>query len=102
MRPAAIAFGAGFALCVGANLALGLDGGLTGWLLGTAILALPFVLLGLYAFSGLLRGRALKLAWFVQALLTVLAGHEAAGSSSSTAAIVFIVPLVAGPATAAP
>jgi hypothetical protein len=63
-------------------------------------LALPFALVGFYALVGLLRGRALRLAWFVQALLTLLAWHEVAGSSSSTAAIVFIVPLLAGPAIA--
>ena len=100
LRRAAIAFGAGFALCIGANLAFDLDGGATVSLLGIVFAALPFALLGFYALVGLLRGRALRLAWLVQALLTLLAWHEAAGSSSSTAAIVFIVPLLAGPAIA--
>jgi hypothetical protein len=68
--------------------------------LGDLFLALPFALLGVYAFAGLLRGRALRLAWFVQALLTVLAWHEAADGSHSTAAVVFVVPLIGGPVIA--
>jgi hypothetical protein len=74
-----------------------------GWafsVLGDLFLALPFALLGVYAFAGLLRGRALRLAWFVQALLTVLAWHEAADTSHSTAAVVFVVPLIGGPVIA--
>jgi hypothetical protein len=94
LRRAAIAFGAGLALCIGASLALDLSA------LGAVLLTLPFALIGFYALVGLLRGRALRLVWFVQALLTLLAWHESAGSSSSTEAIVFIVPLLAGPAVA--
>ena len=81
-------------LCGGASLALGLS------LLGAVLLALPFALIAIYALVGLLRGRALRLVWFVQALLTLLAWHESSGSSSSTEAIVFVVPLLAGPAIA--
>ena len=97
MRRAAIAFGAGFVLCVGANLAFDLDGSVEFSVLGDLFLALPFALIGFYALFGLLRGRALRLAWFVQAGLTLLAWHEAAGSSESTAAVVFVVPFVGGP-----
>ena len=68
--------------------------------LGDLLLALPFALIALYALTGLLRERALRLAWLVQAILTLLAWHDAAGSSNSTAALVFVVPLVGGPAIA--
>lgn len=82
---------------MGANLAFDLDGSVTFSVLGDLFLALPFALIGLYTLLALLRGRALRLAWFVQAGLTLLAWHEAAGSSNSTAAVVFILPVIGGP-----
>jgi hypothetical protein len=85
-------------LCVSANLVFDLDAGTTFSLVGDLILVLPFALIALYALTSLLRGRGLRLAWIVQALLTILAWHEAAGSSSSTAALVFVLPLLGGPA----
>ena len=91
---------AGFALCFGANLAFDLEGDVTLSVLGDVVLALPFALLGLYALVGLLRGRALRLAWLVQALLTLLAWRADAESTHSTSAVVFLVPLLAGPAVA--
>lgn len=87
-------------MCVGANAAFDLESGAAFSLVGDLVLALPFALIALYAVARLLRGRALRLAWLVQALLTILAWHEAAGSSGSTAAIFFVVPLLAGPAVA--
>jgi hypothetical protein len=87
-------------LCVGANVAFDLGSDATFSLVGDLIFTLPFALIALFAAVGLLRGRMLRLAWLVQALLTVLAWHEAAGSSASTAALVFVVPLLAGPAIA--
>jgi hypothetical protein len=82
---------------VGANLAFDFDGSSTSSALGDLLLALPFALVGFYALCGLLRGRALRLAWLVQAGLTLLAWHEAAGSSRSAAAVVFVVPFICGP-----
>ena len=87
-------------MCAGANAAFDLEADAAFSLAGDLVLALPFALIALYAVAGLLRGRVLRLAWFVQALLTILAWHEAAGSSSSSAALLFVVPLLAGPAIA--
>ncbi len=83
-------------LTVGANLAF--DTGFSAT--GDLVLALPFLLIGFYALVGVLRGGILRLAWFVQAILTLLAWQEMAGSSSSTAALVFGFPLFIGPAIA--
>jgi hypothetical protein len=85
---------------VGANVVFDLGSGATFSLVGDLILTLPFALIALYAVASLLRGRLLRLAWLVQGLLTVLAWHEAAGRWGSTAALVFVVPLLAGPAIA--
>jgi hypothetical protein len=85
---------------VGANAVFDLEVGAAFSLVGDLVLALPFALIALYAVASLLRGRVLRVAWLVQALLTILAWHEAAGSSNSTAALVFVVPLLAGPAIA--
>jgi hypothetical protein len=87
-------------LCAGANVVFDLEAGATFSLVGDLILTLPFALIALYAAASLLKGRLLRLAWLVQALLTVLAWREAAGSPSSAAALVFVVPLLAGPAVA--
>jgi hypothetical protein len=87
-------------VCVGANVVFDLTASATFSLAGDLVLALPFTLIALYAVASLLRGRVLRLVWLVQAMLTILAWHEAAGSSSSTAALVFVVPLLAGAAIA--
>jgi hypothetical protein len=64
------------------------------------IVALPFALLAAFALAGLLTGRLLELVWLIQAILTVEAWREELGSSSSTAGLAFLVPLIVGPVIA--
>lgn len=72
-------------LCMGANLAFDLGRTAIFYALGDLSLALPFAVIGVYTLMGLLRGRALRLCWFVQAGLKLLVWHEATGDSNSTA-----------------
>ena len=64
------------------------------------IVTLPFALIATFTLTGLLTGRLLKLVWLVQAILTVEAWREDAASSSSTAGLAFLVPLLVGPVIA--
>jgi hypothetical protein len=97
---AAVAWGVGIAVAANA-IAVGTSD--VSFSLTTDVVwaGFPYVLIGLCALFGYLGPVALRAAWTIETLLLLLAWLAFASSTSSTAGLIFIYPLLVGPALVA-